>query len=72
MIKQKPENQDLGTYEVERCLECGIHLKDGEFAEIDGDTLCEQCAEEHMREPDSHEPAASQDEFSIERGARIH
>ena len=72
MTKQKTEIENFGTDEAERCLECGIKLRDLDFAEIDGDLFCEQCAEDHVHEPRTHEPATSLDEFSIEGGARIH
>ena len=71
MTEQKSKTEDVWTCEAE-CFECGIKLNDGDFAEVDGETLCDQCAEEYMREPGMHEPATSPDDPFSERGARIH
>ncbi|HLG88440.1 MAG TPA: hypothetical protein VKZ79_14740 [Alphaproteobacteria bacterium] len=71
MNERKSKPEDGWTCEAE-CFECGIKLSDGEIAEVDGETLCDQCAEEYMREPGTHEAATAFDDPFSDHGARFH
>ena len=57
---------------VAECLECGIELRTEDLVEVDGETLCEQCAEEYQRESVTHEPTSSPDDPFSDRGAQLH
>jgi hypothetical protein len=71
MVDERPEAPDSTGGEAE-CFECGIRLEAAELAEIEGETLCWQCAEEYLRESDAGDPAASLDDPLSDRGAQLH
>ena len=54
------------------CFECGIRPNAAELTEIEGETLCWQCAEEHLRDSDACETTASLDDPLSDRGAPFH
>ena len=54
------------------CFECGIKLQIEDITEIEGENLCDQCAEEHLRESATHDLTSSVDDSLPERGARFH
>ena len=66
------EGLELSAHrEDAECFECGVLIAADEITEIGGETLCWQCAEEHMRAGELREGAAAFDS-PLPDGARVH